>query len=283
LDKQRLFVDMDGTLAVFKPVDKIETLYEKGYFLNLQPIDNVVEAVKNIVKNNPEIEVYILSAALKDSKYAIEEKNYWLDKYLPEIDMQHRIFPPCGADKKSYIPGKIRETDFLLDDYTNNLILWEPPARGIKLLNGINHTNGTWKHDRIRFDKSPEELSRNIVDIMNGIAIITDEKPNLLYSDKILKNVFVNEESSSITINGYIGTWYVIDTKEINGEKLFLLESEKFGDQAACLIVDETGLVKLDEVYNGFDDYEDYLQIQQDISRACGEQLNNDEDMEYGG
>ena len=34
--KNRLFVDMDGTLAVFKTVDTMETLYEKGYFKNLQ-------------------------------------------------------------------------------------------------------------------------------------------------------------------------------------------------------------------------------------------------------
>lgn len=27
-EKQRLFVDMDGTLAVFTPVDELETLYE---------------------------------------------------------------------------------------------------------------------------------------------------------------------------------------------------------------------------------------------------------------
>lgn len=30
--KQRLFVDIDGTLAVFKPVDTLETLYEKRVF-----------------------------------------------------------------------------------------------------------------------------------------------------------------------------------------------------------------------------------------------------------
>ena len=41
--KQRLFVDIDGTLAVFKPVDTLETLYEKGYLKNngLIPLRNV--------------------------------------------------------------------------------------------------------------------------------------------------------------------------------------------------------------------------------------------------
>ena len=141
--KQRLFVDIDGTLAVFKPVDTLETLYEKGYFLNLAPHENVVAAVKEIVTNHPEIEVNILSAYLTDSQYALQEKNEWLDRYLPEIDQTHRIFVPCGSDKKEGIGG-IRSDDFLLDDYTHNLNEWQPPARGIKLLNAINHTRGSW-------------------------------------------------------------------------------------------------------------------------------------------
>lgn len=176
-DKQRLFVDIDGTLAVFKQVDTLETLYEKGYFLNLQPHENVVAAVKDIVINHPEIEVNILSAYLTDSKYALQEKNEWLDKYLPEIDQAHRVFVSCGSDKKEGIGG-IRSDDFLLDDYTQNLNDWEPPARGIKLLNGINHTRGTWEHDRIRYDRSPADLADGIVSVMRNERRIYDKKIN---------------------------------------------------------------------------------------------------------
>ena len=63
-NKKRLFVDLDGTLAVFKPVDTLEVLYEKNYFLNLQPQQTVVDAIKYIMKKHPEIEVNILSAVL---------------------------------------------------------------------------------------------------------------------------------------------------------------------------------------------------------------------------
>lgn len=173
--KQRLFVDMDGTLAVFQKVDTLETLYEKGYFENLNPIPNTIQAVKEILREHPDVEVYILSAHLADSPYALREKNAWLDKYLPEIDDAHRIFPPCGEDKKAYLPGGIRNTDFLLDDYTHNLLLWEPPARGIKLLNGINHTRGTWEKDRLWYEKDAHVLAENIVDIMQRGARILDE------------------------------------------------------------------------------------------------------------
>lgn len=175
--RERLFVDMDGTLAVFKPVDTLETLYEEGYFLNLQPHENVVEMVKEFVASHPDIEVFIMSAVLSDSKYALKEKNEWLDMYLPEIDAAHRVFPPCGVDKKEYVPGGIRPTDFLLDDYTKNLTLWQPPAKGIKLLNGINHTRGTWQHDCLSFEKSGKELVADVVAIMKNGVCIKDKMP----------------------------------------------------------------------------------------------------------
>jgi len=164
--KKRLFVDMDGTLAVFKPVDQLETLYEQGYFLHLEPHENVVEAIKDIVENREDVEVYILSSVLADSKFAIQEKNAWLDKYLPEIDPAHRLYPPCGIDKKSIIPN-LSSRDFLLDDYTRNLLSWDPPGCGIKILNGINHTRGTWKKSTVAYDKNPAEISRVIQKYMD--------------------------------------------------------------------------------------------------------------------
>lgn len=175
-EKQRLFVDMDGTLAVFKEVDELETLYEKGYFLNLAPQKNVLAAVRELIVNHSEIEVNILSAYLTDSQYALQEKNEWLDKFLPEIKRDHRVFVPCGTDKKEGIRGGVRGNDFLLDDYTKNLNEWQPPARGIKLLNGINHSRGTWPFDRIRHDRDALSLATAILSIMRDEKQIFDEK-----------------------------------------------------------------------------------------------------------
>ncbi|MEW6215830.1 MAG: hypothetical protein AB1478_11630, partial [Nitrospirota bacterium] len=41
-----------------------------------------------------------------------------------------------------------------------------------------------------------------------------------------------------------------------NGEPAYLLESEIYGDEVPCLIVDKAGKIILDEVYNGFSDLE---------------------------
>jgi len=166
MEKQRLFVDMDGTLAFFRNIDSLELLYEKGYYRNLEPMSNVVEAVKEIIENHQEVEVFILSAVLSDSRYAMQEKIEWLNEYLPEVDQEHCIFPPCGVDKKEYVPGGIRETDAVLDDYTTNLISWEPSGLGIKILNGINHTKGLWAGNRLDYSKNGKKLTKNIIQIM---------------------------------------------------------------------------------------------------------------------
>lgn len=171
---KRLYVDLDGTAAEFKQVDTLETLYEKGYFLNLKPNMNVINAVKIIATTHPEIEIYTLSAVLSDSQYALDEKNAWLDTYLPEIDQKHRLFPSCGENKMNYVFEKIGEVsarDCLLDDYTKNLLEWEPPGKGVKALNGINHTRGTWQGSRISAGRKPEELAKSLLQCLEGEAV----------------------------------------------------------------------------------------------------------------
>lgn len=166
---QRLFVDMDGTLAVFRSVDTLEKLYEKDYFANLEPQMNVIDGIRHIIRNNPNIEVFVLSAVLSDSPYAVPEKNEWLDKYLPEVDAEHRLYPACGESKKEFLKGSyggVRSDDFLLDDYSKNLHEWEPPAKGIKVMNGINGKNGTWTKDKVSIECDGNTFAECVVNIM---------------------------------------------------------------------------------------------------------------------
>jgi hypothetical protein len=63
-------------------------------------------------------------------------------------------------------------------------------------------------------------------------------------------------EKDHITVDGHIGTWYVIDEGFYKGKQVYLLEHEKYGDEAACLIIDKDYNILLDDVRNGFDDLE---------------------------
>ena len=157
---QRLFVDMDGTLTEFLPQASMAPLYEKGYFRNLPPHVGVVQAIRSLILDHPEVEVYILSAYLTDSPYALDEKNAWVDAYLPQLDAAHRLFVPNGSDKRACIRD-LRANDVLLDDYTKNLLRWQP-SRGIKLINAINHTKKTWTGASVRYDTAPSALVEDI-------------------------------------------------------------------------------------------------------------------------
>lgn len=61
-------------------------------------------------------------------------------------------------------------------------------------------------------------------------------------------------QKENIRIKGHLGTWSVIDEREWQGEKVYLLEHETYGDEAACLIVNENLEIILEDVWNGFDD-----------------------------
>lgn len=53
---------------------------------------------------------------------------------------------------------------------------------------------------------------------------------------------------------GYQGTWYVIDEGYHEGEKVYLLESEDYGDEEPAIIVTSTLRVLLDGVWNGLEE-----------------------------
>lgn len=141
----RIFIDMDGTLAKWNNVE-FEQLFERGYFRNLDPNKALIRDVEYLIDCGKD--VYILSAYLTESDHAKREKQAWLNQYLPELSSEKQIFVPCGIGKAEYLKRmrfSITNNDYLVDDYTKNLLEWKAAGgTGIKFLNGINHTRGTW-------------------------------------------------------------------------------------------------------------------------------------------
>ena len=141
-DRKRLYVDMDGTIARFHDeVNYLEQMFEKGFYRNLKPFDNAITGIRQLIRENSNVEVFILSAAVEgEPPYCTIEKNEWLDVFMPEVDSSHRIFTKVGVPKSEYIEGGIKKSDYLLDDYNKNLREWEAEGgRAIKCKNNINH------------------------------------------------------------------------------------------------------------------------------------------------
>ena len=178
----RIFVDMDGTLAEWRNIvlnltveeesnpqivsRKLhEILTTKGYYLSLKPNKNMIDAVSILTESPEQYEVFILSCYLEDTDHSspVTEKNEWLDFCLPMIDQVHRIFVPNGEDKTKYVPGGLRPSDILIDDYTKNLMDWQRAGgNGLKFLNGINATKGTWKGPKIYYYDSGNVIAGHI-------------------------------------------------------------------------------------------------------------------------
>lgn len=79
-----------------------------GFFRNLAPIENSIEALKELAKKH---DVFIASAAMQHPN-SLKEKSDWLDEHFPFIPWQNRIL--CGH--KHILRG-----DVLIDDRSRNL------------------------------------------------------------------------------------------------------------------------------------------------------------------
>lgn len=176
--KQRVFVDMDGTLARFHDEEKyLERMWEEGFFEQLMPFDNAVDTVKALA-SDPNIEVFILSAAIEgEPPYCVAQKHAWLDRYLPEVDRSHRIFTAVGENKAELIPDGIKQTDVLIDDYNKNLNEWQTfGGHSIKFVNNINHRGlhgELWQGDLIFHDKPAAETIKDLKE--QGVGIWQNE------------------------------------------------------------------------------------------------------------
>ena len=178
--KKALYVDMDGTLARFHDADKrfIEAMWTPGFYVNMKPFENLTAGLALFIMQNPDVEVYLLSAVLDTDPPFIEgEKNAWMDRYLPEIDTSHRIFTRAGEDKSQYIDLENHEC-FLLDDYNKNLYEFEiAGGQGVKFCNDINHRGmgeygGSkgflWTGAMVHYESSPEQICRGLEEIVFG-------------------------------------------------------------------------------------------------------------------
>jgi len=195
-----VYLDMDGTLTEWRNIkltssenvnadeladELMRVLLTPNYYYSLTPNEIFLLAIKELIEEYSDIEFYILSCypgTINDSPY--KEKNEWCDKYIPEIPAYRRIFIPYGKDKSDYISNGVKEDDYLIDDKTSNLVEFERAGgNGIKVLNGCNHSNGSWKGNRISIFESKEEIKKALLNIIKEKELVMHDKPKQIHND----------------------------------------------------------------------------------------------------
>ena len=73
------------------------------------------------------------------------------------------------------------------------------------------------------------------------------EVPQFLQADKM-----VTMDTTGLAVDGHFGTWHTIDTKKIGGQDFYLMEHDEFSSAVAAVIVDGTGKIVAEDVWNGF-------------------------------
>lgn len=161
MNKQRIFFDLDGVLAVWQDVPQ-ERLTQKGYFSSIPIQENVVAAFR-LLEQLPDIELYILSCVFQDS-HSESDKKAWVAEHL-NLPEERQLYCPFGSRKEYALEkiGGIRPSDVLIDDYTQNLRYWA--GIPIKFYNGINGTNGTWQGIGVYFAMQPENIAKQIYEM----------------------------------------------------------------------------------------------------------------------
>lgn len=142
----KIFLDLDGTLARFNVPNALERFdKEEGFFARLKAYKDI-EVVNELAKTN---NLFIISAS--PNEQADKDKMIWLTKYLPNISVENITICRLGQNKAKIIQDKynitINDKCYLLDDYTKNLNEWESVGgKGIKRLTTVSdNSTKKWK------------------------------------------------------------------------------------------------------------------------------------------
>lgn len=118
--------------------------------------------------------------------------------------------------------------------------------------------------------------------LSTDIPMISEEQQKHQAAEQ--KDFEMNMDTSGLAVAGHIGTWHTIDHMEVDGHTFWLMEHDTYGDEAACIIVDDHGKLSLSNVYDGFDEHTVDLLRQEvtPVDRMPDDSISVDEMKKYG-
>ncbi len=165
-----IYIDMDGTLNIWRSNCSIEEITSPGFFRSAVPCENMVTAIREMIKEHPEHDYFILSSTFSDNHSGLEKID-WNKEFIPEMPEDHIILTPYGQSKALFVDSP--EDAVLLDDNTDVLLSW--PGIGIKVYNNVNGTKGRWTGYSVHSAMKSELLKNQLLGILN----ICESKKNI--------------------------------------------------------------------------------------------------------
>ena len=102
-------------------------------------------------------------------KHSIPDKKFWIRQHCPWFTEDRQVFIPYGTDKAKSLRDLVDYGDVFLDDYTANLRdlqnAFGKQMECVKVLNGINDTNHSWKGKRISIYSDAQHIAESIADM----------------------------------------------------------------------------------------------------------------------
>lgn len=174
-DVKRILFDMDGVLCIFDDTKSIEEIATPGFFRTRKP-DPAAVATLNMLYHmanfSEDMDLYIMSSVFNDD-HSANDKLMWITDKFAWMSDAHVIFSEYGKPKASAVPdGWNMSETVLVDDFTRNLREWRSEGGvGIKYLNGINGTKGTWDGFIVSNRMKPELMARTIKAIADMLPL----------------------------------------------------------------------------------------------------------------
>ena len=226
-----IFFDMDGTLAEWESTAHIDEVMAPGYFQHRRPMGNVIQAAKKLMDMGHPI--YITSKGISGTT-SVEDKNIWLDRHFPQIKKENRFFIPYENKDKNAIPLEegVKPYYVLVDDSTHyGLHGWN--GVGIKVDNGINNTNRSWRGYMVSSQSYPEVIAATI----DTIAVLEASKKR---SKTMIEKILIGMHKGLVSI-------------------VYGKEKGNKGMNVVCCKIGETVFPITDVLYTDMDKfYEDY-------------------------
>ncbi|MCR5670717.1 MAG: hypothetical protein K6G10_06895 [Butyrivibrio sp.] len=161
-----VYIDYDGVIAYFLKEKSLEEVAQPGYTLTVPMVEAFCTALEMLIYDK-DLEGYdfrLLSAALNER--AKEDKLTMLKNRFGYDFASKATFVNYGDSKAPYAKGG----NILLDDLSKNLHEWEKDGGiGIKVYNGINGNNGTWKGYSVHSTSNCIVIYKTIKGILVGL------------------------------------------------------------------------------------------------------------------